>query len=228
VGFPRHRTAGLGVSGLQSSRHDRTAGGAKPPLLLSRHGIQSYRVARNPQPAARRGFLQTWCGPNPDIIRLTGRRNRLGVVMSTFRFIIKTPGLPNSVDWVPVVGFIHTPEGGGLSPRYRCKRTRSAVGWGYSAVFIGSCVIIFSTGSPYRWVRGLTRPICYTMAVQSHARPYHLSLHVPVTVPAHASLFIRECPIKRQDGRSDLETSTRWPLQAERLVPREVPSPGQR
>ena len=45
VGFPRHRTAWLGVSGLQSNRHDQTAGGAKPPLLLSRHGIQSYRVS---------------------------------------------------------------------------------------------------------------------------------------------------------------------------------------
>jgi hypothetical protein len=89
VGFPRHRTAWLGVSGLQSHRHDQTAGGAKPPLLLSRHGIQSYRAVRNPQPAARRGFFQTWCGPNPDSIRLLGRRNRLGVVMPMFRSKIK-------------------------------------------------------------------------------------------------------------------------------------------
>ena len=56
----------------------RLLGGAKPPGLLSRHGIQSYRAAGIQWPEGD-SFRRSV--PNPDIIRLSGRRNRLGVVM---------------------------------------------------------------------------------------------------------------------------------------------------
>ena len=113
VGFPRHGTAWVGVSGSQPGRMTRLLAG---PSRRYSYPILGVRVTFCPEPTASgsKGVLSNVAWAESDIIRFVGRLNRLSLIIRTDSMCIKLP-LAETEIRSQVVGFIPPVNGWAFS-----------------------------------------------------------------------------------------------------------------